>query len=130
MNLEISFRGLRTDGKGWVYGGILIKYGKAYIITAIVDIGYHFASYVEVDPKTVGQLTPFKDVHGNQVYIGDLIIDVIVRMASEVVFTDYGNIGIRSLKNQVVNLEYETIDPSWFATSAEVVGNIHENPTP
>ncbi|WP_312698184.1 YopX family protein [Sphingobacterium mizutaii] len=122
MNRTIKFRGLRTDGKGWVYGDLLQNYIHHKSGATIQQGG---CIVYEVTSESVGQLTPFKDLKGNEVYIGDIVQDIIVGLKSEVVFTDYGNIGLRPLNNEVKDLEYQTIDPSWFCTSAEIIGNIH-----
>jgi len=59
---------------------------------------------------------------------GDLVEDIIVGLRSKVVFTDYGNFGIKPLRSEIKDLEYENIDPAWSETSVLVVGNIYENP--
>lgn len=57
MNREIEFRGLRTDGQGWVYGFLLTDRDKElYYITE--GIG---TCAIEVIPESVGQFTGFFD---------------------------------------------------------------------
>lgn len=51
MKREIKFRGLRVDGKGWVYGYYVGGETKHFICASPFDIQY------EVLPDTVGQLT-------------------------------------------------------------------------
>ncbi len=124
---HIKFRG-QTIGGEWVTGNLSIlekdfssTVKKGYYISNSAGAPFAFM----VRPESVGQLTPFKDLKGKEVYIGDITQDIIVSLKSEVVFTDYGNIGLKPLNNEVKDLEYQTIDPSWFCTSAEIIGNIH-----
>jgi hypothetical protein len=66
--MTILFRGLRTDGKGWVEGDLLTKYphhGENY---TIVQNG---CVYFEVIPETVGQLVGTHDREGKKIFKGD-----------------------------------------------------------
>jgi len=109
-----------TQSGKWQFGYFVKDYNNTSYITTLDGVDTFI-----VDENTLGQLTPFKDQKGTDVYIGDIVQDIIVGLKSEVVFTDYGNIGLRPLNNEVKDLEYQTIDPSWLCTSAEIIGNIH-----
>lgn len=67
MDRVIKFRGLRTDGKGWVYGYYMydVHEWKSYIIDEF--------SNVRVIPETVGQFTGLKDKSGKEIYEGDIV---------------------------------------------------------
>jgi hypothetical protein len=64
MNREIKFRGLRTDGGGWVEGDLVQPN----------NIFNTLSGMVKVHPETIGQFTGLKDKNGREIFEGDLII--------------------------------------------------------
>lgn len=72
MKREIKFKGFRTDGKGWVYGGYFQhtpnEDGVRYYIFDFNE------GAVEVIPESVGQFTGLKDLKGNDIFEGDVIL--------------------------------------------------------
>ena len=74
MKREILFRGLRTDGKGWVYGD-LVQWktrGKCAILPQEGDEWTNPFDF-EVNPATVGQFTGVTDCDDRKVFEGDII---------------------------------------------------------
>jgi len=75
------YRGKRKDNGEWVYGWYVKDWdGRSYIITKFgpyitgcSDCGAHDQDIYEVDPETVGQSIGRKDMHGTEVYDGDIL---------------------------------------------------------
>lgn len=67
MSREIKFRGLRVDGKGWVYGDLLCNWTAHQILSD--EDGNEYL----VIPETVGQFIGLKDLNGKEIYEGDVL---------------------------------------------------------
>lgn len=117
---EIKFRGLRTDGKGWVYG-MLFHNNKIVTETVsyespLVEKGspcYKY-DYINIIPESVGQFTGLKDLKGNDIFEGDILKGGI--------YLEYP-------------VEWDLEDNGWnikneynIRKNFEIIGNIHENP--
>lgn len=115
----IKFRGLRTDGKGWVYGSFI---HNNIDCECIVDID---AEQFEVLPKSVGQFTGLTDNYGVDIYENDkLQIKGYQETWETKVFFNNGGFCI-DVEEQPYNvtllgfLDDEAI--------VKVIGNIHES---
>jgi uncharacterized phage protein (TIGR01671 family) len=73
MNREIEFRGLRKDGKGWVYGDLL----RPHDGNSSTYIMQRNGIEVEVLPETVGQFTGLKDKNDKKIFDGDIVEQVV-----------------------------------------------------
>lgn len=69
---QIKFRGLRTDGEGWVHGYYWFdNQNKKHKITSDLSDD-NFRCY-EVIPETVGQFTGLKDKNEKEIFEGDIV---------------------------------------------------------
>jgi uncharacterized phage protein (TIGR01671 family) len=77
---EIRFRGKRLDNGEWVYGypfelqrGQYVIYQPGDTASSLNIWDYIRLHSYEVDPETVGQSIGRKDMHGTEVYDGDIL---------------------------------------------------------
>lgn len=116
MKREIKFRGLRTDGKGLVYGYIDYNgYNNIVVIHSNDDT-------TQVIPESVGEFTGLKDRDGVDIYEGDTV-------------NCYGHTGVVTFINGCFVLLSNTIKGKSISKlqgadsefeNIEIIGNIHQ----
>jgi hypothetical protein len=108
----IKFRGLRTDGGGWVYGYFLKQNGRGVDGSKDVDICFILDSFGTqiVHPETVGQFTGLLDKNGVEIYEHDKL--------------DNDEVVTWSIEQGCYFAGHSPLCMS--ASHREVIGNIHE----
>ena len=120
MGREIKFRGLQTDGKGWVYGNLIkTESGQCYIFNFhfIPALSVPSEKFVEIIPETVGQFVGITK-EKNELYEGDIVMN-----GESIRFIEF------RWSNFVATTpeKTETLLLSLVA-NPKAIGNIHENP--
>lgn len=120
MTREIKFRGLRTDGKGWVYGDLIhTPENKCRIIGFDAFYSDGISDYKEFNhivlPETVGQLSnSLTRKAGGDVYVGDRISYQLAE-------------GLGYPKSKQMEGVVGTVESSYgYYINVKVIGNIHD----
>ena len=121
----IKFRGQKISNGDWVYGSLV--YSKD------IDPAIYFQTgngsvktmdWVYVKQETVGQFTSLYDMNGKEIYEGDILNEYGTDWKIEVRF-------VRGVFAFLWNGNLDDEAPINAPTQewAEVIGNIHDNPT-
>jgi len=126
---EILFRGISIKEKEWVYGYLITGVHpeeKRDVVYIVIQENGKYIKLVEVDPKTVGQLTGVLDAYNRRIFEGDIIafLDGMNGVDNTAVVYDGGAFCVDT-QNDEVDLMPLAWTPSSFMKN---IGNIHDNP--
>lgn len=145
---EILFRGLRTDGKGWVEGNLLKYIDSCYIVPQEATNTEFSSLYwktiknnFRVIRDSVSQFTGLTDKNGTKIFEGDVFDGDEEGDYYTVIWNEdecrfqldlYGyNLCTGENSQEIYSYSKECIDANCFDISAlsgdVIIGNIHEN---
>lgn len=138
MKRPVKYRGISQESKEWVYGAAVtteLGAGRTWIGTVAYVHGsrnqYVTINSVEVDPETLGEFTGLLDRNGKEVFEGDIITGIIVRLSGDEKIFGYIEYDNSSAKYVV---KFRS-DRGWLLSKGlgyfhEIIvnGNIYENP--
>ncbi|MFS0489923.1 YopX family protein [Leadbetterella byssophila] len=129
--MKILFRGLRTDGKGWVEGSpfFVEEENVAFIINNCQSLNLTSEDStfkgLKVIPETLGQYTGLDDKNGNEIFVGDKLSPFSSNYQYEVVFQN-GEFGVSNNIGYWGSLSKYRETCEKFNYHFEIIGNVHE----
>ena len=111
--MNITFRGFRKDGKGWVEGDKFEGNNGIYILQKKMP-------HYEIHPESLGFSIGHTDKNCKEIFIGDLHKDIDGDIL-KVIQMDCGRYALQMLGNNYID---EFVDWNYI----EIIGNQYEQP--
>lgn len=159
MKRDHIFCGKRIDNGEWVYGFYLAIEGDSEvtypwrdtdvpnkkrlhldihyiaIMSLPTDSGWDARdcfTFHKVIPESVGEFTGWTDRKEMPVFEGDIVRDYVSEVQFVVVYTDYGNFGLKpffpaAAVATLKDFEYETVDSAYVSTTLRVLGKFYDS---
>lgn len=138
---EIKCRGFHKDKNGskeiivnsekvrgdWVYGYLI---GSDVIVGDVVefcDESFNTEFWCRVVPETVGEITPWRDVTGDIIWCGDIILCLLTGEKFEIVLDDTGA-GFLFASSDDEAFDFYSFEDEYGELGFIKIGNIHEHP--
>jgi uncharacterized phage protein (TIGR01671 family) len=122
---DIKFRGLRVDGKGWVYGFYYQYNSKSFIGSENHSDDSDTYYNHKVIPVSVGQLIGQKDNNDVDIYEDD----ILTRIKTDSVDSIFGVVEYDGLEFTAINIDdpenYDSV-LHYQEDLIQVIGNIHQ----
>lgn len=123
LEQTIKYRGKSNKDANWIYGGISIFNGEA----TMFDENEINNPASEVDLKSVGQFTGFKDQMGEEIYVGDIMVGCFLGGFGAVVIFHNGCFCLKALSKRTKCIRLFGEQPH-AVKRGYVIGNIYDNP--
>lgn len=113
----IKFRGYNPKNNKWIYGYYLVNRGLHFIVEDGIAPPQNTWEDYEVEPETIGQYTGKNDKNGTEIYEGDIVKRLDIKVGGAIVWREEQSAFRCAFGNYVFFIVCEDF---------EVIGNIYD----